>query len=341
MIVKFRYFESLGNEKELYHFTSIFNAIGIVDDDYITSYYGYISTTRNKFMNKFEPPNVNMGVRIVLDWNKILEDYKTESYSYSDELAYEDEEKILTRKLLNVKKYIKYIDIIEEDVQTPENIGIHNDEEEMILNLIDPETENREFIEQNYYIKCKPFRYQGVRQCYKWSERLFQKSKEFFESKGIKVNIIREVSENKIYYHGSDVRIDKYYPTKIKRGMFGGEYKNDVYFFSDDIEVARKFAEDRGGKNGVINKVNLNVEKTLDFTDFDFTESFLGEIGYLGSEEFDLDLTQLWTLLDDREFVDIIKGLGYDSVKLLEPETIKYGATSIAVLDSDKIIPIN
>ena len=189
---KFNRFLYEQNEKtdELYHFTSIFNAIGIVADNYMTSFYGYISTTRNKNLNKLEPPNVCLGVRFVLDWNKILEEYETKAYIYSNELDYEEEEKIITTKLENIKKYIKSIDIIIDDIQTPDNIGIHDDREEELFKLIDPEIEDTNHYDLGYYVNCKPFKYKGVRQCYKWSGKLIQKSKDYFESKGYKINVI-------------------------------------------------------------------------------------------------------------------------------------------------------
>lgn len=96
----------------VYHFTNYKNIIDILDDNILMiGNHDYISTTRNKQFKK-----TNLQVRITLDGTKISNNYKIEPYNYfsndfvgrgEDEM----EERIITRKLENLDKYIKKIDI--------------------------------------------------------------------------------------------------------------------------------------------------------------------------------------------------------------------------------------
>ena len=145
-------------------------------------------------------------------------------------------------------------------------------------------------------------------------------------------------SKQQVYYHGSGTPIvGKFKPTESKRGS--GVYKNNVYFFTDDIEIAEVFAKDRStdGK-GFITKVHLDIHNILDLSEDEiFVEDFLKELfGHDISEESILDLEQVWNILDEPKLVEKIKSMGYDSVKLSEP-ILKWDATSIAVFDPDKI----
>lgn len=151
-----------------------------------------------------------------------------------------------------------------------------------------------------------------------------------------------ESINQKIYYHGSGTPIvGKFKPTESKRGLTGQIYKNQIYFFTDDIRVAEIFAKDRStdGK-GFITKVYLSVSNTLDLSeDEDFVMDFLHdklfpeETNWMELDS-DLDLEQVWTWFDDPEVVEKVKGMGYDSVKLAEPIL---DSTSIGVFDPDKI----
>lgn len=129
-------------------------------------------------------------------------------------------------------------------------------------------------------------------------------------------------------------------PTESKRGISGQIYKNQIYFFTDDIRVAKIFAKDRStdGK-GFITEVYLSVSNTLDLSeDVDFVTDFLHDKLFPEQtnwdERFELDLEQVWTWFDDPEVVEKVKGMGYDSVKLAEPIL---DSTSIGVFDPDKI----
>jgi hypothetical protein len=187
MITSLKIFEN-NIHRELYHFTSLLNAISIADSNEMFSYYGRISTTRNKYLNRKKPPGISLGVRIVFDWNKILEDYETKPFTYSKELTFEEEELISTKDFVNIKKYIISIDLILKDIQDTENIGIHDDDEMNSFQLIDSDCKEVEDIYYSgYYTK------EG-----KWSSKFLDKCKEYFESKGLKVNMIKRENPHEI-----------------------------------------------------------------------------------------------------------------------------------------------
>lgn len=170
----------------------------------------------------------------------------------------------------------------------------------------------------------------------------------------LKFKIFESVLNNKIFYHGSAMKIEneKFRPTKSERS-FGTKVKNNVYFFTPNKELAELFAKYRASESspfissltngkGVITKVHLNVTNILDLSeDADFVMEFFEKLfpspEFLHTDEFDneIDLTQIWTWLDEPDVVNKIKSMGYDAVKLSEP--MIYGTTSIAVFDPDKI----
>ena len=153
------------------------------------------------------------------------------------------------------------------------------------------------------------------------------------------LQFLESINQKKIYYHGSGTPIvGKFKPTESKRGLTGQVYKNQIYFFTDDIRVAEIFAKDRStdGK-GFITRVYLSVSNTLDLSeDEDFVDEFLKNKLFPEQKEWEGDvyLEQVWTWFDDPEVVEKVKGMGYDSVKLAEPIL---DSTSIGVFDPDKI----
>ena len=153
------------------------------------------------------------------------------------------------------------------------------------------------------------------------------------------LQFLESINQKKIYYHGSGTPIvGKFKPTESKRGLTGQVYKNQIYFFTDDIRVAEIFAKDRStdGK-GFITRVYLSVSNTLDLSeDEDFVDEFLKNKLFPEQKEWEGDvyLEQVWTWFDDPEVVEKVKGMGYDSVKLAEPIL---DSTSIGVSHPDKI----
>jgi hypothetical protein len=150
--------------------------------------------------------------------------------------------------------------------------------------------------------------------------------------------------KDKVYYHGSPSEIEggKFKPTESLRGW--STVKNDVYFFTDDIKLAKKFANGRSlekklSHKGYITSVHLYLDNVLDLSNnaddaIKLFDKMFPETKGMGFEN-ELDIYEIWTWLDDPEIVEKIKSYGYDAVKLAEP--LSYNSTSIAVFYPEKI----
>jgi len=127
--------KNIGN---LYHFTSIYDAIDIVElnrlfstqsiwgttyrDRLLKKHQGQISLTRDKFLNHKKPKGVKLGVRFTFDGNKLSDDYKIKPVKFSS-LWEESEEAVFTidgnkkrDQIRDLKKYILSIDLMPYDI---------------------------------------------------------------------------------------------------------------------------------------------------------------------------------------------------------------------------------
>jgi cell division protein FtsI/penicillin-binding protein 2 len=136
MIINFKLFESKYVNQKAYHFTSEYNLLDIIKCDCLKSVNtGYISLTRDKLLYK-KSDYVSSEVRIVLDLEKITNEYKITPYQqisniFDNELksikskwkgfpnrdltTIEAEEKINTKLLTNLHNYIISIDLKSKD----------------------------------------------------------------------------------------------------------------------------------------------------------------------------------------------------------------------------------
>jgi len=106
-------FEEFINERKqvgnLYHYTSMSGLEGILDEDRMKSFnYPFISFTRDKNWNGFD-----YKIRITLDGTLLSDKYKIQPYCDPRARRYDAEcEEIITiDEILNIRKYIKLIEI--------------------------------------------------------------------------------------------------------------------------------------------------------------------------------------------------------------------------------------
>lgn len=167
--------------------------------------------------------------------------------------------------------------------------------------------------------------------------------------------------QEKIFYHGTDIsnieNINKngFIPTESIRSMGGiMEYpvKSDVFFFTDDKNVAKNWGKNRSknGRVGVIS-AKLNMNKPFDLTNKEFmewegieilrdnlkiNENILEQAG-IDSKNLEIkNMGNLSNLLDDPNIVKGLKELGYDSAIVPEGGG-EYGDKSYAVFSRDQI----
>lgn len=112
--------KSLGNKNLLYHSTSFNNLLEILNDNvlYGTDTYDYgIATSRNKnylfYINDYGEIKSGEGeCQLILDRDKIKNNYRIEPFDWeeykrrNDKNYHQSEDKILTSKIINIKKYI-------------------------------------------------------------------------------------------------------------------------------------------------------------------------------------------------------------------------------------------
>jgi hypothetical protein len=130
----------------LYHFTSLSDAINIIELDRLYStqnvwsmnpkdrsyarhkkYSSQISFTRDKLLYQDKPNGVSFGVRFVFDGNKLSNDFKIKAvkfsrlWSESEEAVFtigswNDRESLKRHQIFNIKKYIVSIDLMPFDI---------------------------------------------------------------------------------------------------------------------------------------------------------------------------------------------------------------------------------
>lgn len=126
------------NKDLVYHFTSLYGAMGIIESDRLYSvqnhwgsknkkYTSQISFTRDKNLYKDPPNGVNVEVRIIFDLSKLRKDFRITPVKFST-LWDESEEAVFTigswydrstlkkHQIFNIKKYILSIDILLDTV---------------------------------------------------------------------------------------------------------------------------------------------------------------------------------------------------------------------------------
>lgn len=97
----------------LYHITSIKNLLAIIKTNQLQGAIFGISTTRDKNGYKHIKGLAGSGCQLVLDGNKISNNYKIQPYQDTTD-KYEDEyeERIKTRLIKNINKYIIMIQLL-------------------------------------------------------------------------------------------------------------------------------------------------------------------------------------------------------------------------------------
>ena len=127
-------FENAVTQENLYHLVDNTKLNYIIDNDVIDTYTagdGKISTTRNLMLNGYLGDNVTTLFKLVLDWNKLEEDYDSKPFVYRSQTGVsfdsEEEQQIQTRSIDNVWKYVKCVVLIKEKVEKLKNSPIDNE----------------------------------------------------------------------------------------------------------------------------------------------------------------------------------------------------------------------
>ena len=193
----------------LYHFTTLSEAISIVELDRLYStqgnwskgykrnlkHNGQISLTRDKLLYKDKPKGVSFGVRFNFDANKLSNDFKISPVKFST-LWDESEEAVFTiggwnnrpelkkHQIFNFKKYVVSIDIMPFDVYNSrvESYQI-SDYEKVGFDEAEDTTE-----------RFKP------------KKSLINKAKKWFEEKGYKVRIVSDNITKKTYLSDRELK---------------------------------------------------------------------------------------------------------------------------------------
>jgi hypothetical protein len=139
-----------------------------------------------------------------------------------------------------------------------------------------------------------------------------------------------------LLYHGTgkykDILDNGFKITKGERsGFMGGinEVDNQGIFLTDNKTVAHFFGENRAYRNYDVIHVYANLKNCLDFTDLKNIPLDIKKLGlflineYEGTNKKTLARRDIWWLLDIKEFVDLLKNKGYDSVRFKEDYKIK------------------
>lgn len=130
----------------LYHYTNIINLLSILTTNkLISKNVPYISFTRDKLFHKNTRYNIGgMECRLVIDGNKLSNNYKIKPYSYHfydlpDVKNDESEEKIDTNVIKNIDKYIIDIELFFNENEYQNQINHKRGFESLILRYL-PDT---------------------------------------------------------------------------------------------------------------------------------------------------------------------------------------------------------
>jgi hypothetical protein len=125
----------------------------------------------------------------------------------------------------------------------------------------------------------------------------------------------------RIVYHGTDQNFTEFRKTgtgTVDFGLLGSfETERTGIFFAEDPEAASTFANREGGS---VIPVYLDIKSPADLTTPDSTYDVLEEAGRSGRLALQANF-QTWELFDGpegRQFVDSLKKLGYDGVRMSE-----------------------
>jgi hypothetical protein len=198
----------------LYHFTSLSDAISIIEMDRLYStqnvwsmnrkegsysrnkkYSGQISFTRDKLLYQDKPKGVSFGVRFVFDGNKLSNDFKIKPVKFSNLWneseegiftigSWSDRDKLKRHQIFNINKYIVSIDLMPFDIYQ---------------NRIESyEIENYEKIGM---CEDTDVGYNG-----KPKRGLVNKAKIWFEDKGLNVRLVHEKLNKKSYISDKNIK---------------------------------------------------------------------------------------------------------------------------------------
>lgn len=110
--------ESAKQVGALYHYTSFFNLLSILEKDKLQrGPTGYVSFTRNRYFHRLPGlVGVKTDVRIQTDGDVLSEKYRLEPYKYHGldlEVPYESEERTL-RTISSFKQYVKGVTLFKD-----------------------------------------------------------------------------------------------------------------------------------------------------------------------------------------------------------------------------------
>lgn len=137
-----------------------------------------------------------------------------------------------------------------------------------------------------------------------------------------------------LLYHGTpkykDILDNGFKITNGQRSGFMGSTKqveNQGIFLTDSKIIAHRFGENRGDRNYKVLSVCANIHNILDFSELKNIPKDIIKLGlnicnaYNGSKKTKLARKDIWWLLDNKDFCNLIKENGYDSVKFQEEYT--------------------
>ena len=152
---------------------------------------------------------------------------------------------------------------------------------------------------------------------------------------------IAPYSSMKSLFHGAPNKVLKiireqgFRLTKGQRaGILGGvlEVQNQAIFLSEDKGLARAFGANKdpyGGSDTGVLEIKADINKTFDMTQWSKVPAPIQRLGlklisdYEGKRVRKPRQSDMFWLLDQVEFVNLLKSLGYDSVRFLEAKSTK------------------
>ncbi len=190
----------------IYHFTTLSDTINIVELDRLFStqnnwseggskYHGQISFTRDKNLYQEKPKGVSFGVRLVIDGNRLSNDFKIKPVKFST-LWEESEEAVFTigswgrreklkkHQIFDLKKYIISIDLMPFEIYKNRVKNYELDNLEKIGLDEDIDLSNG-----------------------KIKRSLVNKAKAWLESKGFNVRIVGETINKRSYISDKNLKL--------------------------------------------------------------------------------------------------------------------------------------
>ena len=159
--------------------------------------------------------------------------------------------------------------------------------------------------------------------------------------------VLDENGEPLVVYHGTNKKFNIFEPTEYQRNF--GTIKSNAFFFAKDKIVAEYIAQLKSDKKSeqVIFSVFLNIKNMLNFTDEYVVENILSQILDISPDDDflgDPDLGSLFFIIEEKEYAEKIKKMGYDGVNLIEGHLMEqmddlegYMIESYAVFEPNQI----